>query len=283
MSLEEVISCVAFIDRVRYGSVVLQSGELTYPDAKAFMLTLVRTIRERYPDMGITLSIGEQEKEYLRQLREAGANRYLLRIETSVPRLYRALHPADHSLIRRKRCLRDLRTLGYQVGSGNMVGVPGQTVDDIVSDLLFFREGDFDMFGLGPYVIHDGTPLGTPRNVLWWGENREKIFQMTLNCIALLRLLMPTCNIAAATALDVFHKDGREQALRVGANVLMPSVTPGKYRHDYLLYDHKPCVDGNAEKCSGCIVRKANRADLQPVLGVQGTSKHYLQRTYGSA
>ena len=281
MSLPEIAECVAFIGKVRYGSVVLQSGEMTSPGAKDSFLAMVRSIHEHHPDMGITLSLGEQDKEFLRQLKAAGAHRYLLRIETSVPRLYRALHPRDHSLKRRKQCLKDLRSLGYQVGCGNMIGLPGQTVNDIVSDLLYFQREDFDMFGLGPYVIHRDTPLATPGNIRRWTANRERIFQRTLNCIALLRILMPTSNIAAATALDVFHKDGREQALRAGANVIMPSVTPGAYRRDYLLYEHKPCVDGNAEKCSACIVRKAERARLRPVLGVQGTARHYLDRTYG--
>lgn len=283
MSLEEVLACVAFVDRVRYGSVVLQSGELTYPAEKEFLLTLVRAIRERHPRMGITLSLGEHEAAFLRQLRDAGAHRYLLRIETSVPRLYTSLHPADHSLRARKRCLRNLRRLGYQTGCGNMIGLPGQTLDDIIADLLYFVREDFDMFGLGPYVIHAETPLATRSNVTWWREHKEEIFQRTLNTIALLRILMPTSNIAAATALDVFHKDGREQALRVGANILMPSVTPTPYRGDYLLYQDKPCVDGNAEKCSGCIIRKVSRAGLRPVLDVQGTSKHFLHRTHGAA
>ncbi|MEK7218506.1 MAG: radical SAM protein [Patescibacteria group bacterium] len=260
---------------------VLQAGVLSFPDAKEYFLAIVRSIRERFPEMGITLSLGEQDQPFLRELKEAGAHRYLLRIETSVPRLYRRLHPANHSLARRKKCLRDLRGLGYQVGCGNMIGLPGQTLDDMVDDLLFFRDGDFDMFGLGPYVIHRDTPLATPRTVAWWEERREEIFQRTLNVIALLRILMPTCNIAAATALDVFHKDGREQALRAGANVLMPSVTPSAYRHAYLLYQRKPCLDGDAERCGRCIVRKAERANLRPALGVQGTSLHFLHRTHG--
>lgn len=282
MPLEEIAQCLEFIQKVKYGSVVLQSGEMTYPKAREFALELVEYIHEHYPEMGITLSLGELDEDFLRQLREAGAHRYLMRIETSVPRLFNALH-LDDSLEKRKECLRDLRKQDYQVGCGNMIGIPGQTLDDMIDDLLFFVEEDFDMFGLGPYVIHEDTPLGTTENQEWWQENKEKIFQRTLNFIALLRILMPTCNIATATALDVFRHQGREMALKAGANIIMPSVTPHKYRNDYLLYQNKPCVDGDAERCSGCVVKKVERTGLQPVLGKQGNSRHYSDRAHVKA
>ncbi len=283
MSLDEIKEGLAFIDKADYGSVVLQSGELTTPSAKKFALEVVRFIRKTYPEMGITLSLGELDRTTLKALKEAGAHRYLLRIETSVPSLYKKLHPTDHSYERRLECLKDLRELGYQVGCGNMVGTPGQTLEDLVADLKFFKEMDFDMFGLGPYVIHGDTPLATPANKKWWKENKEAIFNHTLNFIAVLRLMMPTANIASATALEAFDPLGRVMGLKVGANVIMPSVTPKKYRAKYLLYQGKPCIDEHAEMCKSCIVRKVRLANLHPALGETGTSLHYLKRTHGQA
>jgi biotin synthase len=275
MSFEEIAEGLAFVNRSGFASVVLQSGELTSRPAIEFLLKVVRHARQEYPDMGITLSCGELSYEVLKRLREAGADRYLLRIESSVPALYRTLHPANHSWTNRVAVLKNLKRLGYQVGCGNMVGLPGQTLDDLVSDLRFFQEMDFDMFGLGPYVIHEDTPLATPETVLWWNENREEIFQKTLRFISVLRLLMPTCNIAAATALDVFTKEGRVRALEVGANVLMPSITPQKYREDYLLYQDKPCVDGHAFICAGCVIKKVESAGLKAAVGERGDSLHW--------
>ena len=278
MSMEEIDECLQFVQKAKYGSVVLQSGEMTFPKSREFVLNLVRHIHEKYPKMGITLSLGELPFDDLKALKKAGAHRYLLRIETSVPRLYKALHPEHQKLENRMKCLENLKKLNYQVGCGNMIGLPGQSDDDIIDDLLFFRDRDFDMFGLGPYVIHEDTPLSTPEVCKWWEENKEKIYQKTLNFIALLRITMPTCNIASATALDAFHSYGRIEALKVGANVIMPSVTPNKYRGEYLLYQDKPCIDGNAERCSACIVKKVTSAELKPALGVQGNSRHYTDR-----
>ena len=278
MTMEEVDECLKFIEKAKYGSVVLQSGEMTYKKSRSFILECVSHIHNKYPDMGITLSLGELSFDDLKDLREAGAHRYLLRIETSVPRLFKELHPKSQSLETRKQCLKNLRELNYQVGCGNMIGLPGQTDDDIICDLEFFQSEDFDMFGLGPYVIHEDTPLSTPEVISKWETQKENIYQKTLNFISLLRILMPSCNIASATALDVFHSFGRIAALRAGANVIMPSVTPQKYRNDYLLYQDKPCIDGNSERCSNCIVRKVQSANLTPVLGAQGNSRHYLNR-----
>lgn len=275
MSLKEIKDCLDFIKKAKYGSVVLQTGELKTPSAKSFLLGLVDYIKTRYPKLGVTLSCGELDHDFLKKLRQTGAHRYLLRIETSVPELYKKLHPKDHSLEKRIECLNDLRKLDYQVGCGNMIGLPGQSLDDIISDLQFFQEMDFDMFGLGPYVIHEDTPLSTSVVQKWWEANKEKIFNMTLNFISLLRITMPTCNIAAATALDVFHPHGRTMALKAGANVIMPSVTPNKYRSDYLLYQNKPCVDGHAHICAGCVVKKVESAGLNPVLDVRGDAVHY--------
>jgi len=278
MTKEEIKICLAFIDRVKYGSVVLQSGELTSTKDKRFLLEIVQFIHNNYPHLGITLSCGELDFEFLKELYGAGAHRYLLRIETSVPSLYKKIHPEHHSLEKRIETLNDLKKINYQVGCGNMIGVPEQTIDNLISDLNFFQEMDFDMFGLGPYVIHEDTPMGNFENKKSWEENKEQIFQTTLNFIAMLRILLPSCNIAAATALDVFKPNGRIQALKAGANIIMPSVTPQIYRGKYLLYQNKPCIDEHAEDCSACTIRQVNAAKLNPVLGTPGNSLHYKQR-----
>lgn len=281
MTHEEIDQCLQFIHETQYGSVVLQSGELTSQSALDFVLHILQNIREKYPTMGITLSLGELPREFYKVLKEAGADRYLLRIETSNPHLYQKLHPSDHSFERRKQCLYDLKELGFQVGTGNMVGVPGQTVDDLVNDLRFFQELDADMFGLGPYVFHEDTPLGTPARKIWWKEKKRDILDTTLNFIALLRILMPTANIATATALEAIHPRGRIYALQAGANVFMPSVTPKEYRGLYLLYQNKPCIDEKADQCSGCSVAKVQSAGLIPALGKRGDAPHFSHHHHG--
>jgi biotin synthase len=278
MTFVEVQECLAFIHASRYGSVVLQSGEGTTEKSKEYILDIVQFIAKTYPNMGITLSLGELDRDFLRTLRDAGAHRYLLRIETSVPELYSQWHPKDHLWEKRRECLQDLRELNYQVGCGNMIGVPGQTDEHLLADLEFFQKMDFDMFGLGPYVIHEDTPFGEQKGKPWWQKQKKEILSTTLNFIALLRILMPTANIAAATALEAIHSYGRIMALQAGANIFMPSVTPKEYRTRYLLYQNKPCVDEDAGNCSGCSVAKVRRAGLTPLLGEQGNSKHYTDR-----
>jgi len=278
MTLAEIKESLNFIDKVKYGSVVLQSGELTSPSAKKFLLDMVKLINQNYPNMGITLSCGELDYNFLKELKDAGAHRYLLRIETSNPELYKKIHPASHSFEHRIQTLKNLKKLDYQVGCGNMIGIPEQTIEDLIADLHFFQTMDFDMFGLGPYVIHEDTPLGNTKNKKWWEENKEEIFNTTLNFIALLRILMPTVNIATATALDVFKPQGRILALKAGANVIMPSVTPKKFRYKYLLYQDKPCVDEDPSDCIECTIGKVRMARLNPVLDKQGNSLHYTDR-----
>ncbi|MCX6153127.1 MAG: [FeFe] hydrogenase H-cluster radical SAM maturase HydE [Candidatus Kapabacteria bacterium] len=281
MDYDEIKECLRFIKQANFGSVVLQSGEMTSNGAKDYLLQLVDYIHLTYPEYGITISCGELDYDYLKSLKEAGATRYLLRIETSVRSLYSKLHPSDHSFENRMECLRNMKRLDYQVGTGNMIGIPGQTTDDLLADLRFFQEIDADMFGLGPYVIHEDTPLVNREIKRWWEENRQIIYNKTLNFIAVLRILMPTCNIAAATALDVFNPKGRTEALRVGANIIMPVVTPSMYRKKYLLYQDKPCIDENAEMCAMCTINKVKLAGLNTVLGVRGDSEHFKLSSIG--
>ncbi|MDP3244217.1 MAG: [FeFe] hydrogenase H-cluster radical SAM maturase HydE [bacterium] len=279
MSLKEIDDCLKFIKSANYGSVVFQSGELITKPFKEYLLKIVKATHQKYPALGITVSCGEQDYEYLKKLKAAGASRYLLRIETASEKLYKKLHPSQMPWQKRFQCLKDLQKLNYQVGTGIMVGLPGQTDDDLIRDLKFFVDNKFDMYGLGPYVIHKDTPLASdPKVQKWWRKNKEKNFNKLLNFLAILRILLPKVNIAAATACDVFHPLGRIKVLEIAGNVIMPSVTPKNYREKYLLYQDKPCIDEDARKCLGCISLKIKKAGLEPIFGQQGNSPFFLSK-----
>ena len=279
MNEEEILDCLNFIQQANYGSVVFQTGELNNEVFKNYLLKIISMTHEKFPEMGITVSCGEFDFDYYKKLKEAGASRYLLRIEASDKNLYKKLHPEKMSWDHRYQCLLDLKKLGYQVGTGVMVGIPGQTLENLISDLKFFVDNEFAMYGIGPYVIHKDTPLGADEaNQKWWQENKAKNFSLFLNFIALLRILLPTVNIAAATACDVFDPLGRIKVLEIAGNVIMPSVTPTDYRNKYLLYQDKPCIDEDARKCLGCISVKVRAVGLEPVFGELGTSPFFLDK-----
>jgi len=273
---EEVLSAARFAYENRYGSVVLQSGETT---SSAFTTRIERLIKEikhlSNDQLGITLSLGEQDEEVYRRWFDAGAHRYLLRIETSDQQLYTKLHPGDHSFAYRLSCLETLKKIGFQSGTGVMIGLPFQTVEQLAGDLLFMREFDVDMVGMGPYIEHAGTPLYAYRGELWDIQER---FVMTLKMVAILRLMMKNINIAATTALQAIDPMGREKAVKVGANIIMPNITPGKYRNDYALYENKPCVDEDPDQCLGCLDARLSLADSEIGYGEWGDSKHFSNR-----
>jgi biotin synthase len=273
---DEVISAARFAYENRYGSVVLQSGETT---SLAFTTRIERLIKEikhlSNHQLGITLSLGEQDEEVYRRWFDAGAHRYLLRIETSDPQLYTKLHPDDHSFAYRLACLETLKKIGFQAGTGVMIGLPFQTIEQLAGDLLFMREFDVDMVGMGPYIEHAGTPLYQYRSELWDIQER---FTMTLKMVAILRLMMKNINIAATTALQAIDPMGREKAVKVGANIIMPNITPGKYRNDYALYENKPCVDEDPDQCLGCLDARLSLADSEIGYGEWGDSKHFQER-----
>ena len=226
---EAVLRAVRRNIDLRYGSLVLQSGEIASEKHTAFIERILRKIDELGGGaIGVTLSLGEQSEETYARWRAAGAHRYLLRIETSSPELYAKLHPADHSFERRVDCLRLLRTCGYQVGSGVMSGLPGQTLDDLAGDILFFRDRDLDMIGMGPYIPHHDTPLG--RDIPFTPDYAADHLRLGLNMIAATRLFLHDVNIASTTALQALADDGREQGVLAGANVVMPNLTPARYR-----------------------------------------------------
>lgn len=275
---DEILSACRFAWENRFGSVVLQSGERDSPAFVNRVDGLLKKIKQlSHNELGITLSCGEQSREtYLRWF-ESGAHRYLLRIEASNPELYHKIHPENrkHSFGRRLEALQFLRETGYQVGTGVMIGLPFQTVDDLAGDLLFFKKTDIDMCGMGPYIEHEHTPLYRFRHLL---KTKQERFDLALNMIAVLRLLMPDINIAAATALQAIDPGGREKALAVGANVIMPNLTPCEYRKEYLLYEDKPCLDEDAELCRNCLEARIELAGSEIGYNEWGDSKHFSKR-----
>ncbi len=275
ISDEEVLDAARFAFNNRYGSIVIQSGEIQNEWFTRKIELLILGIKHLSGGkLGITLSCGEQTEETYRRWFDAGAHRYLLRIETSNPELYAKLHPADHEWNRRIECLRLLKKCGYQTGTGVMIGLPGQTVDDLANDLLFMKEIDIDMCGMGPYIEHEYTPLFSANKDML---SLHKRFDLTLKMIAVLRILMPDINIASTTALQAIDKIGREKALKIGANILMPNITPGKYRDEYKLYQNKPCTDESPEDCGKCIEARVRLAGCEIGYEEWGDSKHYLK------
>ncbi|WP_245874029.1 [FeFe] hydrogenase H-cluster radical SAM maturase HydE [Alkalispirochaeta sphaeroplastigenens] len=247
-----------------YGSMTLQAGERRDRAFIDFVEGVLRKIKEETvtPDLprglGITLSVGEQTRETYARFFDAGAHRYLLRVETSDPRLFARLHPPEQTLERRIRALEDLKATGFQVGTGVMIGIPGQTARDLARDILFFRKIDADMIGMGPYIEAAGSARQEMlhRGLLPESSPPERL-RLSLRMIAATRLALRDVNIAAATALQALSPTGREQGLAFGANVLMPIVTPGGQRKAYQLYQGKPCVEETARECIACTPRRA--------------------------
>ena len=277
MTADEIVRAAEWANEAGYGSVVLQSGELTGEANAAFVEDVLRRIHAAAGDsFGITLSLGEQPEETYRRWKEAGAHRYLLRIETSNPELYAKLHPSDHSWEKRRECLHALRRCGYQVGTGVMSGLPGQTVDDLASDIEFFAAEDVDMIGMGPYIPHPDTPLG--KDVPWTPDAAKERLELGLRMIAATRLYLHDVNIAAATALQALDPEGREKGLLAGANVMMPNVTDNQYRADYQLYAGKPCLDENAAVCRTCLERRIAAIGEEILWNRRGDSPHWTSR-----
>lgn len=267
----------------QYGSLTLQSGERQDEAFVDYIEGLLRDIKAlSNGELGITLCVGEQTEETYRRWFEAGAHRYLLRIETSNPALYATLHPQDghHEWQVRKACLDMLRRIGYQVGTGDMIGLPGQTIEDLADDILFYRDMDIDMIGMGPYVVHDETPVGKDFVAAGLDTDKGKLHRLHLGLkmIAVTRLFLKDVNIASTTALQALHPLGRELGLKAGANVLMPIVTLPKFRSQYLLYDNKPCVDEEPDQCKNCLSARVASVGDTVGLGKWGDSPHYFHK-----
>ncbi len=274
----EILTASKFAYDNRYGSIALQSGELESNLVTDRIEVLLHKIKElSHGELGITLSVGEQNPEVYQKWFDAGTHRYLLRIEATNETLYRKIHPENqkHDFNRRLACLKSLQDIGYQTGTGVMIGLPFQTIDDLAGDLIFMRDFNVDMCGMGPYIEHTDTPLIEYSTDLLPLSER---FDLTLKMIAILRIMMKDINIVAATALQAIDPTGREKAVKIGANIIMPNITPGMYRSSYKLYNNKPCTDDSAEDCQSCLEARISLADCEVVYGEWGDSKHYDER-----
>ncbi|MBP2033606.1 biotin synthase [Clostridium algifaecis] len=241
----EIIELARKAVRYGYKSIVLQSGEDSYytVDILTYIITNIKKL-----GVAVTISLGEKTFNEYKAYKEAGADRYLIRIETTDKKLYEELDPGmTHA--ERKRCLRNLKSLGYEVGTGNLVGLPNQTIESIADDILFFKKIDADMIGLGPFIANKDTPLK---------DFKSDNFELSIKVMALIRLLLPNSNIPATTAMESLNRNGRIIALSSGANVVMPNITEGEYRKLYAIYPGKICVNETPNKCWNCISRKIN-------------------------
>ena len=279
---EDILAMARWTYENRYGSITLQSGERQDEAFINYIEELVHDIKKlSHGELGITLCVGEQTKDTYARWFAAGAHRYLLRIETSRPELYAQLHPQDghHSWQVRRDCLKALKEIGYQTGTGVMIGLPHQSTADLADDIIFYRDMNIDMIGMGPYVVHHDTPLG--REVIACGGNdaahQQHRLNLSLNMIAATRLFLKDVNIASTTALQAINPLGREMGLKAGANILMPIVTLPKFRPQYQLYDNKPCTDENPDQCRGCLSRRVASVGDVIGLGKWGDSPHYFK------
>ena len=250
LTKEEILSCCESGYRLGFRTFVLQGGEDPwFTDGR--MEEAVRSIKERYPDCAVTLSIGERSFESYRRLREAGADRYLLRHETASEGHYRKLHPAEMSLSHRKQCLYSLKELGYQVGAGIMVGSPGQTYEELAEDLIFLRELQPQMAGIGPFVPHHSTPFK---------DEPAGSVELTLRLLSIIRILLPKVLLPATTALGTMDPLGREKGFAAGANVVMPNLSPAENRKQYELYDNKLCTGAEAAESLADLKKRVEAA-----------------------
>ncbi|MCL2689428.1 MAG: [FeFe] hydrogenase H-cluster radical SAM maturase HydE [Chitinispirillia bacterium] len=278
LSKEEIVSAAKWCADSGYGSVVLQSGERSDPAFVDFAEDVIRqiksaTVSQSLPQgVGITLSIGEQSLQTYERFFKAGAHRYLLRIETSSPKLFDSIHSSTQNLERRITAIKNLKQASFQAGTGVMIGLPGQSAENLADDILRFKELDVDMIGMGPYIPHKDTPMSI--HTEYFNINKDKIFQTSLLMIAVCRLVLKDVNIASTTALQAIRDDGREMGLRYGANVMMPQVTPVNVRRDYLLYEGKPCLDESSEELRKGLDLRIRSLGRQVALNEWGDSKH---------
>ena len=240
---EDIVYTAQNAVKMGYKTIVLQSGEDDYFDTDK-MCEIIREIKKQ--DVALTLSIGEKTFDEYKAFKNAGADRYLLRIETTDKELYKNMHP-NADIENRFRCLYDIKKLGYETGTGCLVGLPNQTIESLADDILFFKELDADMVGIGPFIPHENTPLKDEKNGDFW---------LALKVMALTRINLPKINIPATTAMETLNPNGRIIALQSGANVVMPNVTSVEYRKKYEIYPGKICINDEPQKCRGCIENK---------------------------
>lgn len=263
LTKDEILLCCDEGYKLGFRTFVMQGGEDPYYTDE-MICDIVSKIKSRYPDCAVTLSIGEKPRESYQAFFDAGANRYLLRHETADPEHYGKLHPEAMSLENRKECLFDLKEIGYQVGSGFMVGSPYQTTENLISDLRFLQKLQPDMIGIGPYITHADTPFA---------EFKSGNVMLTLRLVSILRLMFPYALIPSTTALGTIHPQGRELGLKAGANVVMPNLSPVSVRKLYSLYENKICTGEEAAQCRGCLERRVESAGYKIVTDIGNVRK----------
>ncbi len=256
MTEDQIAECCEKGHSLGFRTFVLQGGEDPY-FTDDVLCSVVSRIKEKFPGCAVTLSVGERSRESYKRLFEAGADRYLLRHETADDTHYAMIHPAGMDPENRKRCLFDLKEIGYQVGSGFMVGSPYQTAENIVADLRFLQKLDPDMIGIGPFVHHTDTPFAS------FGNGSAAL---TVKLISILRLMFPHALIPSTTSLGTVSPTGREDGLRAGANVVMPNLSPASVRGKYLLYDGKICTGEEAAECLACLGGRVRAAGYRIAL-----------------
>ena len=256
LTKEEILSCVDLGDKLGYKTFVLQGGEDPYYNDN-IMCEIISEIKEKYPNNAITLSLGERSYKSYKKLYDSGADRYLLRHETATKELYEKLHP-NSSFENRRKCLYDLKEIGYEVGAGFMVGLPGQCKEDLVKDLMFVKKLNPHMCGIGPFIPHKDTPLA---------QEKGGSLNDTIIMLALVRLLLPKVLLPATTALGSIDANGREKGIKAGANVVMPNLSPKDVRDKYALYDGKICTGDEAAECRKCIEERINRIGFEIEVG----------------
>ena len=243
LTKEQILSCCRSGYSLGFRTFVLQSGEDGYYTDEV-MCDIVSKIKSLYPDCAVTLSLGERTEESYRRLFESGADRYLLRHETANEEHYKKLHPSEMSLANRKNCLYTLKKIGYQTGAGFMVGSPYQTYETLADDLLFLKDLNPQMCGIGPFIPHKDTPFA---------DEKSGSVRLTLVLLSLVRLMLPKALLPATTALGTADGQGREKGVLHGANVVMPNLSPTEHRADYSLYDNKICTGDEAAECIKCL------------------------------
>ncbi|MBR3150151.1 MAG: [Eubacterium sp.] len=255
LTADEIVRCADNGYELGFRTFVLQGGEDSHFSDDTFC-SIIKRIKDNHPDCAITLSLGERSYESYKQLKEAGADRYLLRHETANEEHYKRLHPADMSYKNRLRCINDLKLLNYQVGVGFMVGSPFQTNDDLAKEMLFLKKVNPQMVGIGPFISHKDTPFRDYEN---------GTAELTTFMLALIRLTLPNVLLPATTALGTIDPLGREKGINAGANVLMPNLSPVDVREKYKLYDGKICTGEEAAQCISCLKLRIEKTGCQIV------------------
>lgn len=256
LSKEQILSCCDIGYELGFRTFVMQGGEDPFYTDE-LIVSIIKDIKEKYPDCAVTLSLGEFSKESYQKFFDAGADRYLLRHETADKSHYEMLHPAEMSFDRRMQCLRDLKEIGYQVGCGMMVGSPYQTTEHLVKDLRFLRGFEPEMVGIGPFIPHHDTQ---------YADCPAGSVEMTLRLLSVIRLLLPDVLLPATTALGTVDPRGREKGILAGANVVMPNLSPSDVRGKYLLYDNKICTGDEAAECIRCMALRIASVGYETVV-----------------